>query len=274
MTKIVLILLSLAAFFLILVFMAEVMKQQSMFFPERFPGGNYTFAGSPPPADVFFETSDAVRLHAWFFRADAADAPLLIWFHGNGGNLTYRAPMAAELARRGISVFLFDWRGYGKSLGTPSERSLFRDAIAAYDHAAAAYGKDRRVVLYGESLGGPYAAHVARERTACAVVIENSFSSLAALADSLYSPVPVGVLTHRSLRTADWLRASKVPTLVMHGRNDEVIPFDLGVAIYDALDQQKEMFVSERANHSAIPDVEGARYYDAVVNFVARQCNR
>lgn len=256
-----------------LLFLGEVMKQASLFYPERYPGG-YWQIGGQQPVDGFFEASDGVRLHSWYFAAPTADAPLLVWYHGNGGNLTYRAPMAIELARRGVAVLLFDYRGYGKSEGTPSERGLFRDSIAAYDFAAARYGAGRKIVLYGESLGGPYAADVARRRKACAVVVENSFSSLSSLANSIYRPIPVGALAPRSLHTTAWLREARVPVLVMHGRGDRVIPFAQGEAIYRGIGEPKELFISEGADHSAIPQVEGDRYYDAVTSFLTKHCSR
>lgn len=274
MMKFAAVALFLALAFTGLMFFAELMKQGSLFYPERYPGGYWNIAEIAKPVDAHFETSDGVRLHGWYFPAEKTDAPLLIWFHGNGGNLTYRAPMAIELARRGVAVFLFDYRGYGKSEGQPSERGLFRDSLAAFDFATARYGNGRSVVLYGESLGGPYAADVALKRKACGLIVENSFSSLASIANAIYRPIPIGVLVHRSLRTADWLRSAGVPVLVMHGRNDRVIPFAEGKNIYDALREPKELFISERADHSGIPQIEGDRYYDAVIAFIAKHCRR
>lgn len=250
------------------------LKQNSLFFPERYPGGYWELGPRAGAREAFFETSDGVRLHSWYFGATNPAAPLLIWFHGNGGNLTYRAPVAAELARRGVSVFLFDWRGYGRSEGSPTERGLFRDSMAAYDFAARTYGPQRPIVLYGESLGGPYAAYVARKRPSCAVVVENSFSSLSDIANAVYSPLPLGLVVSRSLRTADWIREAKVPLLVMHGRRDRIIPFALGKRIYDAAAEPKELFISERADHSGIPDAEGDRYYDVVLSFLTKHCSR
>src|SRR5437868_3728429 len=109
-------LLLIAALFLF----AQLIRRTGMFFPERYPEGMWDTRLPAPPADVAFRTDDGVKLHGWLFRA-AGSAPLLIWFHGNAGNITERARVAAELAKRGVSVLLFDWRGYGKSEGSPSE---------------------------------------------------------------------------------------------------------------------------------------------------------
>ncbi len=99
---------------------ASYLRRTSMFFPDRFPLGDWDRSGYVlEPRDVHFTTADNVRLHGWIIRSPAPDAPLLVWFHGNAGNITSRAPVAEELARHGISVLLFDWRGYGRSEGSP-----------------------------------------------------------------------------------------------------------------------------------------------------------
>src|SRR5438045_7409727 len=111
-----------AAVLLLLAFgFAQFVRRTTMFFPSR--DGDWHIAG-----DLWFTAADGVRLHGWLFRASEPHAPLLVWCHGNAGNITDRAPIAAALARRGASVFLFDWRGYGKSDGDPSEAALYRDA--------------------------------------------------------------------------------------------------------------------------------------------------
>ena len=238
-----------------------------MFFPARYPEGAWnpsTF--SVRPQDVEFRTDDGVRLHGWWFQASDSRAPLIIWFHGNAGNITERAPMAAELARHGIAVFLFDWRGYGRSDGRPSESGLFRDAIAAYDFARTR--TQTPIVVYGESLGGPYAAYIARHRPVSAVIIENSIPSLTAIGNALYRPLPLGWFALGAMTTTRWLNEAGRPVLVMHGKHDQVIPFALGMQLYDGLRVPKELLISETAGHCEFATCEPARYYETVVRFV------
>ena len=149
--------------------------------------------------------------------------------------------------------------------GEPSEGALHRDALAAYDAM-----QRQDVVLYGDSLGGPYAAYLATRRKARCVVIENSFPSLAALGNEVYRPLPLGWTAPRALATARWLNEAGLPVLVMHSRADNVIPFRLGQRLYDELRTPKKMLVSQTAEHGGIPYTEGARYYDAVTAFVRR----
>ncbi len=235
---------------------ATYLRRTSMFSPERYPAGVWETRAD----EVHFTARDGVRLHGWLF---AAGQPLLLWFHGNGGNITGRAPMAAELARRGISVLLFDYRGYGKSEGTPAEEALYDDSEAAYEFAAARFDD---IALYGESLGGPYAASVARHHRVRCVVIENSFPSLREIGNAVYPPF--GWFAPFAMNTAGWLNEARVPVLVIHGRRDQVIPFRLGMRLFEKLRGPKEMLVSDTAGHCEVPAVEGARYYDAVVRFV------
>jgi fermentation-respiration switch protein FrsA (DUF1100 family) len=245
----------------------QFQRRSGMFFPERYPSGDWNNATAQ---DETFVTDDGVRLHGWLFRAADPAAPLVVWMHGNGGNIMGRAPMAAELARRGISVFVFDWRGYGKSAGSPTEDGLYHDALAAVDLAR---GWSKDICVYGESLGGPYAAYSAAQSAAhgrklrCAV-IENSFASLKDLGNELYGPLPLGWFAPRAMATRRWLNEARIPVLVLHGRRDQVIPFPLGKQLFDELKTPKELFVSETAGHCEIPVVEGTRYYEAVVRFV------
>ena len=254
----------LAVLLVVLYGFAQYVRRTTMFFPDKYPSGDWSTTAS----DVTFKTDDGVQLHGWLFRAPNDHAPLLIWMHGNAGNITERAPMASELARRGVSVLLFDWRGYGKSAGTPSEDALYDDALAAVDFARAHAGGE--LALYGESLGGPYAAYAASRRPVRCVVIESSFSSLTALGNALYNPIPLGWFAPRAMTTLRWLNTAHVPVLVMHGRRDQVIPFALGKALFDGLTVPKEMLISETAGHCEIPFVEKERYYDTVVRFVSR----
>ena len=260
---------------------AQHLRRSSMFFPQKYPEGSWDTSSLPvKPEEQWITTPDGVRLNAWLFRAREANAPLLVYFHGNAGNIGERGPVASKLAAHGVSVLLFDWRGYGKSEGTPTEEALFIDALAAYDSVwvpasagtARAEARDHtetsNISVYGESLGGPYAAYVAKQRGAKSVVIESSFPSLSELADTLYAPIPLGWTARHSLTAARWLNEAGAPVLVMHGRPDAVIPFKMGSSLYDQLRVPKEMLVSETAAHCEIANAEGERYYETVTRFV------
>ena len=246
------------------------LRKTGMFFPDRYPTGRWDISmWMVTPTEHWFTTTDGVKLHGWLFAAKEPGAPVVVWCHGNAGNLTDRAEMAAELAQRGVSVFVFDWRGYGRSEGKPAEGRLFRDALAAVDHVKKLGAQ--RIVLYGESVGGPYAAYAAKERKGLvrAVVIENSFPSLKDIGNALFRPIPLGWAAPRALRTTDWLNEAGVPVLVMHGTRDAVIPYALGRKLYDGLRVPKELMTSD-AGHCEIPLFDARRYYDNVTRFAHR----
>lgn len=249
--------------------LVNMMKRSTLFFPEKYPEGLWDVSGlDPRPTDHTITTPDGVKLHAWLFASADADAPLLIFFHGNGGNLSHRADVAEALARRGISVLLFDYRGYGKSGGSPSESKLYVDGLAVYDYARTTLGvPTERIAVYGESLGGPYAADVAANRKVRGVVIESSFPSAASVANNAYRR-PLGVLLGNSLPTARSLNRAKVPVLVIHGDADTIIPFACGRELFDALEGPKEMWVVPGSDHNEIPMVGGEAYFEKVVGFV------
>lgn len=255
----------LAVLLLAIVLFAQFLRRTGMFFPDRYPTGRWEHGGE----DHWFTASDGVRLHAWWFRATDPQAPVLIWFHGNAGNLTDRADMAEQLAQRGVSVFVFDYRGFGRSEGSTSESGAYRDSIAAFEYVRGKGGS--RIVLYGESIGGPYAAYVAKERKEHirAVILENSFPSLKDLGNALYRPLPLGWTAPFAMRTTDWLNEAGAPVLVMHGTRDAVIPYALGKDLYDDLTVPKELFTSH-AGHCEIPLFEAARYYETVTRFASR----
>ena len=123
------------------------------------------------------------------------------------------------------------------------------------------------IVIYGEPVGAPFSAYVAKHRRACCAIIDSSFPSLLAVGNAHY--FPLGYFAPRAMRTADWLNDAGIPVLVMHGKRDDVVAFALGVKLYDALRVRKEMLVSEKAGHCEIEAFEPKRYYDSVLRFIA-----
>lgn len=249
------------------------MKNSTLFFPERYPSGFWDTSYLPvQPTEHWIETPDGVRLNALFFAASDANAPTLIHYHGNGGNLSHRAPIAAELALRGVTTLLFDYRGYGRSEGRPTEKALEIDALAVYDYVAndlVVPASD--IALFGESLGGAYAAHTASRRPVRCLVIESSFPSARAVAQTVWPLGPLLFPLNGSLPTAEWLAKSDAPVFVFHGREDEVIAFRLGQALYDAIESEKEFMEIPGAGHNDIIDVGGDELFDRIAEFVRRE---
>ena len=204
--------------------------------------------------DVQIDTSDGERLHGWY--VPAADARgVLLFFHGNAGNISHRLESILIFNRLGLDVLIIDYRGYGQSTGRPSERGTYRDAQAAWDYLV----RDRRVapgniVIFGRSLGGAVgawlAAQLPAEEQPAALIIESSFTSGADMARRLYPVYPSRLLTRLKYPVIKYAAQLQCPVLVVHSRDDEIIPFTMGRAIYDAVGQPKG-FIELRGDHNA-----------------------
>jgi len=249
----------------------NAMKNSTLFFPERYPAGFWNMSYLPvQPSEHWIETPDGIRLHALLFEApNDPEAPFVVHCHGNGGNLSYRAPIAAELAMRGVSTLIFDYRGYGRSDGTPDEKELEIDALAAYDYVHSKLAiPPERIAVFGESLGGAYAALIASKHPVRCVVIESSFPSARAVAATMYPLGPLLFPLNGSLPTAERLSNSKAPVLVFHGTNDEIIAFKLGKQLFESLRVDKEFIPVKGAGHNDVLDVGGEPLYDRIAAFV------
>ena len=143
------------------------------FFPDRSIGS--------PPAGVeerWITTEDGQRIHAWYAGGSAPGATLL-WSHGNAGNIGGRADVLLALARRGLRVLAYDYRGYGRSTGAPSEAGVYLDAVAAFDHEIGRGTAPARIVCFGESLGGAVSIALAERRPCAGVAVVSTFTRLA-----------------------------------------------------------------------------------------------
>lgn len=231
--------------------------QRSVYFPSRYPEGLWETRERLGASDVWLTTADKVKLHAWWIAPERAKTATL-YLHGNGGNLTHRQLHMRELAAAGTALLIIDYRGYGKSDGWPTEKGLYADADAGYDWLRSKGFEPRRIVVYGESLGTSVAVDLASRRPVGGVILEAPFSSAADVAARLI-PV-VGPLVMRSYNTRAKIGRLRAPLLILHGDRDEVIPFELGRALYEAAPEPKQFWRVEGARHSDIPETAAAEY--------------
>lgn len=242
------------------------------FHPERAPAGG-VWRAPQGAEDVWFETADGVRLHGWFFPAkNESRRATIVYFHGNGGNVSYAGWVGEALSTRGFDVLLFDYRGYGRSGGeVAGERGLYADADAAYNYVVRGRGADpRRVVLYGQSLGSAAAADVAAREACGALVLESGPSSASDMAATILPWLPRSL--HRfgkyRLDTVGKLPRVACPVFVAHGDRDEVIPVEQGHKLYAAAPEPKRLRIVEGAGHNDLTVVGGEPYLDALAAFV------
>ena len=220
--------------------------------------------------DVYLETSDGVRIHGWFVPGSGGTT--LVWFHGNGGNISHRVDNIAGLNRRlGVGILIIDYRGYGLSEGSPSEQGTYLDAEAAVTHALSRPDVDpERVVLFGRSLGCAVAAEMAARHDVYAVVLESPFTSISAMARRAYSFLPgLGLLVGNMYDTLDKASRIEAPVMLLHGDSDEIVPFEMGREVFEAAPEPKRFYRIRGAGHNDTYAVGGAPYLDALGSFLA-----
>ncbi len=215
--------------------------------------------------DLWLETEDGERLHGWW--TDARDGSLghLLLCHGNAGNVGDRVLHAALLTAAGFDVLLFDYRGYGRSSGKPSEEGTYRDAQAALACLLELPGVDPARIFYlGESLGGAVALDLALERPPAGLVLLSAFTGVRELGRLHYPFVPAALIpdAYPTLRRIPWLRA---PLLVVHGDRDDIVPVSHGTALLDAAPEPKDIHVFPGLGHNDLVPCAG----DEVVAVIA-----
>jgi fermentation-respiration switch protein FrsA (DUF1100 family) len=216
--------------------------------------------------DLELATDDGVRLHGWWLYGRGER--VLVWFHGNAGNISHRLDNAKRLVDRlGLDILLVDYRGYGLSEGRPSEAGLYRDGLAIYDAAVRRGFSPDRVVLFGRSLGAAVAVEVARKRRAGAVVLETAFRSVPVLARDLYPFVPSWVVRSR-FDVEGKVASIGAPVLVLHGDRDEIVPLAHALRIYERAHPPKRLWVIPGAHHNDTYLVGGEAYFRVWAEFL------
>lgn len=217
--------------------------------------------------DVALLTKDNIQLHGWFVPADAAKASVL-FFHGNAGNISHRLESIDIFHRLGLNVFIIDYRGYGQSEGKVTEKGTYRDAEAAWQYLTGTKGiSDNQIIVFGRSLGASIASWLASKHTPAALIVESGFTSVAAMAQRLYPFLPVRWLTHFRYNTKKHVGNISCPVLVAHSRQDDIIPFDEGLEIYQAAHKPKA-FLEMQGDHNDGFIVSGTDYIDGLSSFI------
>jgi fermentation-respiration switch protein FrsA (DUF1100 family) len=224
--------------------------------------------------DVWLRTSDGENLNGWFFTSASQPAQAtIIFFHGNGGNISNLGWLGEHLAARGFDVLLFDYRGYGKSTGTSSsEAGIYRDADAAYDYVVKTRGvAPDHLVLYGQSLGTTAAVDVASRLPCGSVILESGLSSARDMTAKLLPKTLhwVHFFTLNRFDSVGKLVSVHCPVLVTHGDPDPVIPTDEGRALYAAANEPKQLLIFPGSGHNVFGS-GGDQYLDVLSEFIRR----
>jgi fermentation-respiration switch protein FrsA (DUF1100 family) len=199
--------------------------------------------------DVFLDTADNVRLHGWFIPNPQSDR-VLLFFHGNAGNISHRRDSIEIFYRLGLNVFIIDYRGYGESDGSPGEQGMYKDADAAWRYLTEDRGyAPEQILIFGRSLGGAVAAKLASEVQARGLILESTLSSARDFARAVFTLLSRLVVLRYTFDTVAYVQRVHDPVLVLHSPEDEIMPFHLGEKVFQNANQPKH-FIRMRGDHN------------------------
>jgi len=238
------------------------------FVPDRYPNGVWEPESHGVPAeDVWFFSEDGEELHGWWIPHPRARGTIL-YCHGNSGSIGQQLKVFADLRRLRVNLFVFDYRGYGRSSGEPSEQGVLRDVRAAYDTLVGPLGQPAaEILLFGHSLGGAVAIDCARDREVAGLIVQSSFTDTRHMAREIFPQLPVHLLARRMFRNVDKVGQLAMPKLFIHGSEDGTVPVAHGEGLFEAAAQPKELYLVERAGHNDVHRHGGGRYRRRVGKF-------
>ena len=220
-----------------------------------------------PHEDVFFTAPDGTRLNGWFFPANTNVVILVC--HGNAGNLSHRLSLIETLLKADASVFAFDYRGYGRSAGKPSEKGVCLDAEAAWQWLVNERGfAPTSIVALGESLGGGVVCELATRKPLGALILQSTFTSVPDLASEIMPWLPMRLLLTTRFNNHDKLKHVRIPVLILHGRRDTIIPFSHAEKNYAALSTRSKFLGELDGDHNDSLIVGAEKYQQAVAAFL------
>ena len=189
--------------------------------------------------DLYFTAEDGTSLNAWYIPAESTRTTIL-FCHGNAGNISNRLESIEQFHRLGLNVFIFDYRGYGQSKGSPDEEGTYQDAFAAWQYLIERKDlQPNEIIIFGRSLGGAVATWLATQTEPLGLIIESSFTSIPNLASKVYPFIPVRLLSRFQYNSEENIKRIKAPVLVVHSRDDDIIPFDHGKSLFARASEPK-----------------------------------
>lgn len=264
---------------------ALLFENKFIFLPAKYPQGMWDVQNIhankdqivPKIEDCEFYTIDGVKLHGWFCTPHKNGAPVpadrvLLYFHGNAGNITNRYDKITYLMELPVKVFIIDYRGYGKSEGKPSEKGLYRDARAAWDYLVTQRDiRPNRIVIFGKSLGGAPAIDLAARVSPAGLVVQSTFTSIPDMAAAvMYVP---RFLVSNKMDSINKIGFVSCPKLVIHSPADEVVPFEMGKRLFEAAREPKQFLEVPDCPHNETYVRAGKVYWDTMRQFIT-SCGR
>ena len=247
------------------------LERSLVYYPRPYPDGDWE-PPYLPIEDAWFTAQDGTKLHGWYVPHPNPRA-VALFCHGNAGNIASRAPGLAVLHyRHQVSVLAFDYRGYGRSEGTPSERGILMDARAALAWLEERTGhRPEEMVFMGRSLGGGVAVDLAAEHNPRGLVLASTFTSLPEVGKHFTPILPTRLIMTQRLNSKAKIANYHGPLLMSHGNEDSIVPYELGVELFEAAPGRKQFITIDGGDHNDQQSEEYSRAFDAFIASLSRQ---
>ena len=243
-------------------------QERMLYFPEK-EIGQTPDTISLNYDEIYFKTKDGLNISGWYIPAEN-EKGVLLFCHGNAGNISHRVDSIKIFNSLNLSVLIFDYRGYGKSEGKPSEYGTYLDAEAAWDYLVNVKRKSpESIILFGRSLGGAVAAELAMRKKSAALIIESCFTSVPDLGKTFYPWLPIKLLSKFKYSTIDKIGSINCPKLIIHSPEDEIISFRHGEVLYEKAFQPKD-FLKIKGGHNEGFLISGKTYSDGIKMFLEK----
>jgi len=252
--------------YLIIILIVYLFQSKLLYFPDKNIIANPNFYGFKYE-DVNFKTSDNLNLHGWYIPADSAKYTLL-FCHGNAGNISHRLESIKQFHDLGLSVFIFDYRGYGQSEGEISEEGSYIDANAVWDYLVNEKNiNPQNIIIFGRSLGAAIACHLTINQNPAALIMESAFTSVPDLGVQIYPFLPVRWLSRFQYNNLENIQNINCPVLFIHSKNDEIIPFSHGEKLFEVAKNPKQ-FLEIHGSHNDGFYVSKNKYENEILQFL------
>jgi hypothetical protein len=259
--------------YLLVLLLVYFMQERLVFMPYR------TIEETPAQAgmlhqEVNLTTADGVTLNAWYVPAAGESRATVLFCHGNAGNISHRIENLRKMRNLGLNTLIFDYRGYGASTGSPTEAGVYLDARAAWDWLT----KEKKlsadqVVIWGQSLGGAVASHLATEVRPAALIMESTFTSIPDVGSDQYPFLPIRWLAKMNFDNLGNMSRIKCPVLIVHSRQDEMLKFAYAERNFAAAPEPKE-FLEISGGHNDGFMVSGRVYTDGIDRFLKKHLRK
>ena len=222
-----------------------------------------------PYKDLYFSLDSQTKIHAWLIENPKAKS-VIILCHGNAGNIANRLHLIYHIYQMNFSILIFDYPGFGKSTGKVNEESSYQAAQKSWDYLVEEKKvKSNHIIIWGRSIGGAIAAHLAKNKQAEALILESSFTSLLSIAKKQFPVFPIKQIARYSYDTSKIIAEIKIPTLIIHSKEDEIIPFTHGEELYKKANEPKQ-FLEIKGSHNEGWFISRKKYFKEIKEFILK----